>query len=187
MDALDWLFWRIAETQLDRWAGECRLYVLPSPGIQGIFPLPPEGSDADRDRGAAHPTMAPHRSDLAQRRPRLRNRDLEPLTLPGRRERAGELALIQVRVRPSAADELGVTPLFDDPTMAVRGQVRDVQVPAGLHRHQGEHDRDRPTLRSCVRDAILVLSVRTCIGEGTDGCCCQQRDSQKSESSDVPH
>jgi NTE family protein len=39
MDALDWLFWRVAKAELDRWAGECRLYVVPSPTIQGVFPL----------------------------------------------------------------------------------------------------------------------------------------------------
>jgi NTE family protein len=44
MDALDWLFWRVAKAELDRWAGECRLYVLPSPPIQGVFPLSPSSA-----------------------------------------------------------------------------------------------------------------------------------------------
>jgi NTE family protein len=44
MDALDWLFWRVAKAELDRWAGECRLYVVPSPTIQGVFPLSPARS-----------------------------------------------------------------------------------------------------------------------------------------------
>jgi NTE family protein len=39
MDALDWLFWRVAAAELAHWAGECEVYVVPSPPIQGIFPL----------------------------------------------------------------------------------------------------------------------------------------------------
>ena len=44
MDALDWLFWRVAKAELDRWARECRLYVVPSPPIHGVFPLSPSSS-----------------------------------------------------------------------------------------------------------------------------------------------
>jgi NTE family protein len=55
MDALDWLFWRVAKAELDRWAGECRLYVVPSPPIQGVFPLSPSSSRVLVDR-AEHMT-----------------------------------------------------------------------------------------------------------------------------------
>jgi len=41
MDALDWLFWRIAASELARWAPECDLYLLPSPPIAGLHPLSP--------------------------------------------------------------------------------------------------------------------------------------------------
>jgi NTE family protein len=39
IDALDWLCWRAAAAELARWAPECRLYVVASPSIQGLFPL----------------------------------------------------------------------------------------------------------------------------------------------------
>ncbi len=39
MDGLDWLFWRVAAAQLEQWAGECDVYVLPSPPITGLYPL----------------------------------------------------------------------------------------------------------------------------------------------------
>jgi NTE family protein len=39
MDALDWLFWSFASAQLERWAPECDLYVLPSPPITALHPL----------------------------------------------------------------------------------------------------------------------------------------------------
>ena len=39
MDGLDWLFWRVAAAQLEQWAGECDVYVLPSPPITGLHPL----------------------------------------------------------------------------------------------------------------------------------------------------
>jgi hypothetical protein len=53
MDALDWLFWRIAASELARWAPECDLYVLPSPPITGLHPLSPDSArqliaDAER-------------------------------------------------------------------------------------------------------------------------------------------
>jgi NTE family protein len=44
MDALDWLFWRVAAAELARWAPECDLYVLPSPPITGLHPLSPKGA-----------------------------------------------------------------------------------------------------------------------------------------------
>jgi len=44
----------------------------------------------------------------------LGSRDLERRELPGPCERAGELALVQVRVCPAAADEFVVAPLLDD-------------------------------------------------------------------------
>lgn len=39
MDALDWLCRRVAAAELARWAPECRLHVVASPSIQGLFPL----------------------------------------------------------------------------------------------------------------------------------------------------
>jgi NTE family protein len=53
MDALDWLFWRVAAAELARWAPECDLYVLPSPPITGLHPLSPSSArqlidDAER-------------------------------------------------------------------------------------------------------------------------------------------
>jgi NTE family protein len=44
LDALDWLFWRVAAAELARWAPECDLYVLPSPPITGLHPLSPESA-----------------------------------------------------------------------------------------------------------------------------------------------
>jgi NTE family protein len=39
MDALDWLVWSVASAQLERWAPECDLYVVPSPPITALQPL----------------------------------------------------------------------------------------------------------------------------------------------------
>ena len=64
MDALDWLFWRVAASQLDRWASECDLYVLPSPPITGVFPMSTRTArrmiaDSDRLARAWLPTARP--------------------------------------------------------------------------------------------------------------------------------
>jgi NTE family protein len=38
-DAADWLCWRIAEFEVERWSARCRIDLLPSPSTRGISPF----------------------------------------------------------------------------------------------------------------------------------------------------
>jgi NTE family protein len=38
-DAVDWLCWRIAEFELERWSAHCRIHLLPSPSTRRIAPF----------------------------------------------------------------------------------------------------------------------------------------------------
>lgn len=38
-DAVDWLCWRIAELEVERWSAECRIDLLPSPSTRGLAPF----------------------------------------------------------------------------------------------------------------------------------------------------
>ena len=38
-DSVDWLCWRIAEFEMERWASECRIELVPSPSTRNIAPF----------------------------------------------------------------------------------------------------------------------------------------------------
>lgn len=46
LDALDWLFWRLALAELDRWSSVCEVFVLPSPNTRTLSPFDPGSADA---------------------------------------------------------------------------------------------------------------------------------------------
>jgi NTE family protein len=68
-DSVDWLCWRIAEFELERWSAHCRIDLLPSPSTRQIAPFDLRATRRLIDEAYALTSAWLDRSDAAAARP----------------------------------------------------------------------------------------------------------------------